>query len=56
MNIYQKGEKEYTIEEQKMFWVVSNKGGALTVEYKVPKDICKTQEELVEYINKEGLF
>ena len=55
MNINKDG-KEYTIEERVEYWIVSNKDGTLTVEYKIPKDICKSKEELSEYVKKQDLF
>lgn len=51
-----KNGKEYTISERVECWEVSRKIDALTVEYKVPKDICKDEAELREYIERDDLF
>lgn len=51
-----KGGKEYEISEREECWTVSRKIGALTVEYKVPKDICKDEAELHAYIERDDLF
>lgn len=37
-------------------WVLSCKIGGLSVEYKVPKDICADEEELRAYVQAEELF
>lgn len=51
-----KNGKEYTISDRAECWTVSRKIGALTVEYKVPKDICKNEAELRAYIERDDLF
>ena len=51
-----KNGKEYSIEERKECWVVSHKFEILTVEYKIPKDVCKDKEELCAYIKQQELF
>ena len=51
-----KNEKEYTVTERKGYWSVSLASGGLTIDYQVSKDICKTEAELQEYIEKEKLF
>jgi hypothetical protein len=48
--------KEYAFAERKECWVVSRNIGALTVEYKVPKDVCTTEAELREYVEREEIF
>lgn len=55
MNI-SKGEKQFTIKECKNHWSVERKIGKLTVDIQVPKDICKTSDELKEYIEQEETF
>ena len=51
--IIRKGNKEYTITERRECWVLSCKIGGLSVEYKVPKDICADEEELRVYVEAE---
>lgn len=54
--IIRKGKKEYTIAERRECWVLSCKIGGLSVEYKVPKDICADEEGLREYVKTNELF
>ena len=54
--VIRKGSKEYTIAERRECWVVSCKIGELSVEYKVPKDICTDEEELRADVEAEELF
>lgn len=54
--IIAKNEKEYTIAEYKDYWRVTRSAGGLTVEYKINKDICKTEKDLYEYIASENMF
>ena len=51
--VIRKGNKEYTITE---CWVLSCTIGGLSVEYKVPKDICNDEKELRAYVEAEELF
>lgn len=51
-----KDTREYSIEERRECWVLSCKIGGLSVEYKVPKDICADEEELRAYVQAEELF
>ncbi len=51
-----KGSKEYTITEQRNCWVLSCKIGDLSLEYKIPKSICASEEELRAYVETEDLF
>lgn len=51
-----KNGKEYAISERAECWTVSRKIGVLTVEYKVPKDICKDEAELRIYVEQDDLF
>ena len=44
--VIRKGNKEYTITERRECWVLSCTIGGLSVEYKVPKDICNDEKEL----------
>lgn len=54
--IITKNNKVYSVEEKKTKWVVSAEDGALSVSYDVPKNNCKTPEELKEYVISNDLF
>lgn len=54
--VIRKGNKEYTITERRECWVLSCTIGGLSVEYKVPKDICNDEKELRAYAEAEELF
>lgn len=54
--IIEKNGKIYEISERSKDWSVVWKSGALSVDFKVSKDICKTAAELKEYIEKEEMF
>ena len=56
MIIIRKDTREYSIEERRECWVLSCQIGGLSVEYKVPKDICADEEELRAYVQAEELF
>lgn len=51
-----KGDKEYIVTELKGNWKLSRKVGVLTIEYAVPKDICKDETELTAYVEQEDIF
>ena len=52
----QKGEKIYTVEEKPNLWMIACKVSTLTIEYKVPKDICADEAQLRAYIEQEKIF
>ncbi len=54
--VIEKNGKEYAIAERAEGWTVSRKIGALTVEYKIPKDVCENEAELRAYIERDDLF
>ena len=54
--IITKNGREYATSELAKCWVISCKIDALTVEYKVPKDLCKGEEELRAYVEQDDLF
>ena len=54
--IIRKGNKEYRVTERSECWALSCTIGGLSVEYKVPKDICADEEELRAYVEAEELF
>lgn len=49
-------EKNYTIAEQVKSWVVTCKKGAVTLEYKIDKEMCATLNDLRAYVEKEKLL
>lgn len=49
-------EKTYTITEQVKSWVITCKKGAVTLEYKIEKEICATLDDLRAYVEKKKLF
>ena len=51
-----KGEKTYTVCECKEHWSVSIAENVLSVQYNVDKELCKTEEELAEYIKSNDMF
>lgn len=46
----------YTATESKNKWKVSKDSGKLTVSVDIPKEICKTPDELREYVLSNDLF
>lgn len=48
--------KEYMVTRRQDDWIVSRKIGELSIEYKVPKDICENEENLKKYIAEESIF
>lgn len=54
--IIEKGEKMYSVRENKRSWSVSVDIGKLRTTYSVPKEICKDADELKSYIMQEKLF
>lgn len=51
-----KGEKTYTVCECEKYWNVHISENALSVQYKVDKELCGTEEELTEYIISNDMF
>lgn len=54
--IIEKNGKIYEVSERAKHWSVVLKSGALSVDFQVSKDICETEAELKEYIEKEEMF
>ena len=48
--------QNYMITEQVKSWVITCKKGAVTLEYKIDKEICATLDDLRAYVEKEKLF
>lgn len=45
-------ESGYVIEEKKEKWKVSKQEEKVSVTYDISKEICKTREDVLEYIQK----
>ena len=56
MMIIEKNGKKYEVREYPKYWSVSFKQGALSVDFKLSKEICKSKPELKNYIEKEKMF
>ncbi len=54
--VIRKETKEYRVTERRECWLLSCTIGGLSVEFKVPKDICANEEELRAYVEAETLF
>ncbi len=54
--IIEKNGKNYEITEYTTHWVVRLKNGDLTVDFQIPKEICKSIVELKNYIYTEKMF
>ena len=54
--VIRKGNKEYTITERRECWVLSCTIGGLSVEYKVPKDICNDEKDCVPTSKRKNCF
>lgn len=52
----EKNEKTYEVTECQKHWSVRLQSGALSATFQVSKDICKTEAELRDYIEKENMF
>ena len=51
-----KNGKEYSVTEYRDKWTIKSDSGKLSVAFDVSKNICKTSEELREYVLKNDLF
>ena len=54
--IIEKNGKKYEIIEYTAHWLVRLKNGDLTLDYQIPKEICKNSIELKDYIYQEKMF
>ena len=54
--VIKKGNKTFSVTEQKTQWKVSTKSGAITIEYNIPKAECQTIGDLEKYIAADALF
>ena len=51
-----KGDSVYLVTESSTKWTVKKDGEKLSVSFDVPKELCKTEDELREYILSNDLF
>ena len=51
--VIEKNGKVYTVTESSAKWTVEAENGKLAVVVEVPKDLCKTEAELREYVLSE---
>lgn len=51
-----KNNKVYTVKETETKWVVSTENGKISIAYDIPKDVCKTTEDLKKYVTDNDLF
>lgn len=51
-----KENKTYTVSEHRDFWILTLKAGELSVDFKVPKDMCPDEDALRAYVKEEPLF
>lgn len=55
--IIQKNGKKYVVSEATTKWTVKMQDGKVSVAFEVPKDLCKTEAELREFVtNNDKLF
>ncbi len=54
--IISKGDRLYRVKEETKKWAVTKEEGMLTVVFEVPKELCKTEEALREYVASNDLF
>lgn len=54
--IVEKNGKQYEVTEWKNHWSVMWKNGAVTARFQIPKNLCKTEEEIKAYIQIETMF
>ena len=54
--IVEKNGKQYEVTEWKNHWSVTWKSGAVEASFQIPKDICKTEEDIKAYIQTETMF
>lgn len=48
--VIEKNGKYYTATETSSKWTVKTENGKVSVFFEVPKDLCKTEDELREYV------
>jgi len=54
--IVEKNGKQYVVNETKNGWSVVWKSGAVEATFKIPKDICQTEEDVKAYIQTQSMF
>lgn len=51
----EKNGKVFAVRECKEHWTLLREDGALTVQYEIPKELCKTVDELETYVRMTEL-
>ena len=51
-----KGDSVYTVSESRNKWRVSKGSGKLSFSVDVPKELCKSRDELYEYVQSNNIF
>lgn len=54
--VIEKQNKSYTVNECKNHWTVKHSVSGLSVSYKIEKDLCKTKDELRNYVLSNEMF
>lgn len=54
--VIEKQDKSYTVNECKNHWTLKHTVNGLSVSYKIDKDLCKTEDELCEYVLSNEMF
>ncbi len=51
-----KGEKTFSVKENKKSWTVSRNVSGVALSINVPKELCQNFESLVQYVQANDLF
>lgn len=54
--VIEKNEKKYEVRENAKSWSIALRSGALSVTFNVSKDICETEEDVRQYVEREAVF
>lgn len=54
--VIKKGNKMYTVTEQKTQWLVKLEGSSVELSIRVMKELCATLDELREYVLNNDFF
>ena len=55
MSIVKNG-KIYTVHEYAKHWSVTTEAGGLSVQFKIDKEICESETQLIEYVKNNDIF
>lgn len=56
MIIVEKNGKQYVVNETKNGWSAVWKSGVVEATFKIPKEICQTEEDVKAYIQTQVMF